>query len=636
MGQAARDRVKQLEEQVVMLKGALNDAKKTMRKNAPVTNLSPTTSVYQGISDTEAFGEPDEALPAAAGHIEWSSSSVTYVGNAHWRALLESIPGLEHMIGDGLQTSKNARQATKPQMPGPLSGIVPLVDRAEILAALPPRDTVDILLQEAFVNTDNERMIVHVPTFRKEYLQFWNDPDSTSIIWIGALFSLMCLSIQYQQFSSDEARRLQVATSDPQQLITTFHMRSTQCLLLGNYLEGPPYTVETLLLHLLADYLSGDHTEPSSATYALWGLIVRIALKSGYHRDGSHFPGMSAFQAETRRRVWLMILQWDIYLTSQQGLPRTVVRSQYDTAEPHNLEDEDFDSNTVELPPERPLSARTTARYHADKTRLLSVSNSINELCNALRPAPLNEVLKLDDLLTETYESVAPLWGMNGNNPSSQKGYLHGSFCNVKGMFLGVVYSRSQIALHHRYLVAGRTMPQYARSRKTCIEAALTMLQHQWRLYLETQVGGPLCRNGWKFLSLLVPDFLFATAFLCTELAQDLSEDGALPPTANDPLDTKARVFYSLSSAYIVWLQSRNYDSSRAVQTVVAVMKALLTMAQEAGFGGLGANGGPSFASSRSLLQPQCSTAPAPVSPDTEHSRPETPVTYHSITHFPI
>jgi len=173
MGQAARDRVKQLEEQVVMLKGALNDAKKTMRKNAPVTNLSPTTSVYQSISDTEAFGEPDEVLPAAAGHIEWSSSSVTYVGNAHWRALLESvcmaamrfrhmvidvaqIPGLEHMIGDGLQTSKNARQATKPQMPGPLSGIVQLVDRAEILAALPPRDTVDILLQEAFVNTDNE------------------------------------------------------------------------------------------------------------------------------------------------------------------------------------------------------------------------------------------------------------------------------------------------------------------------------------------------------------------------------------------------------------------------------------------------------------------------------------------------
>lgn len=473
---------------------------------------------------------------------------------------------------------------------------------------------------------------------RTQYLQFWDDPDSTSIIWIGALFSLMCLSIQYQQFSSDEARRLQVATSSPQQLITTFHLKSTQCLLLGNYLDGPPYTVETLLLHLLAEYFFGDHTETTSATYALLGLIVRIALKSGYHRDGSHFPAISPFQAEARRRVWLIILQYDIYLASQFGLPRMIARSQYDTAEPHNLEDQDFDGNVVELPPERPLSARTTARYHTDKIRLLSVASSVTELCNALKPAPLHDVLRLDDLLTETYESAASLWHMDGNSAPSQNGYLHGSFCGVRSMFLGVIYSRSQIALHQRYLVAGRTIPQYARSRKTCIEAALTILQHQWRLYLETQVGGPLFRNGWKFLSLLMQDFLFATALLCTDLAQDLSESGALPSTANDQGNTKARVFYSLSSAYIVWLQSRNYDSSRAVQTIVAVMKALLTMAQEAGFGALNAegHGRPSSASSGSFLQPQISTMATPGSLETEQSRAGPPETYHSISLFPI
>ncbi|KIW46878.1 uncharacterized protein PV06_02502 [Exophiala oligosperma] len=637
LGPTVRDRVKQLEDQVVMLMDALNDATKSGRTSAPITEHPATTSSYPGTSSAQALGVSEVALPDAAGHIEWSNSSVTYVGNAHWRALLESIPGFQDMIGDISQVPKEA-QTAKPQMPGPLSGIVQRVDRAEIMAAIPPKDTVDILIQESFINTDNECMILHVPTFRKEYLQFWDDPDSTSIIWIGCLFSLMCLAIQYQQFSSDEARRLQVATSNPQQLITTFHMRSTQCLLLGNYLDGPPYTVETLLLHLLAEYLSGDYTETTSATYALWGLIVRIALKSGYHRDGSHFPNVSPFQAETRRRVWLMIVQWDIYLASQFGLPRMISRSQYDTAEPHNLEGEDFDTNMVELPLERPISARTTARFHTDKTRLLSVANSVTELCNALKSPPLNEVLRLDDSLTQTYESVASLWETNENgSPLSQKGYMYGSFCNVRSMFLGVIYSRSQIALHQRYLVAGRTIPQYARSRKTCIDAALTILQHQWRLYLETQVGGPLCRYGWKFLSLLMQDFLFATAFLCTELAQDLSEDGGtLLSTADDQGDTKARVFYSLSSAYIVWLQSRNYDSSRAVQTIVAVMKALLTMAQEAGFGALSANSQPSFAPSETLPQPQCSTTATPVSLESEQGRTGFPETYHSIGHFPI
>lgn len=152
--------------------GALNDATKTGRTNAPRPELSSATSSYQGVLGADAFGGSEVALPEAAGHIECSDSSVTYVGNAHWRALLESvcmttipfrnrvtdvvqIPGLQDIIGDSLQASDSG-QTAKPQMPGPLSGTVQQVDRAEILSALPPRDTVDMLLQQAFVNTDIE------------------------------------------------------------------------------------------------------------------------------------------------------------------------------------------------------------------------------------------------------------------------------------------------------------------------------------------------------------------------------------------------------------------------------------------------------------------------------------------------
>lgn len=186
LGPTVRDRVKQLEDQVVMLMDALNDATKSGRTSAPITEHPATTSSYPGTSSAQALGVSEVALPDAAGHIEWSNSSVTYVGNAHWRALLESvcmpatllghtmidaaqIPGFQDMIGDISQVPKEA-QTAKPQMPGPLSGIVQRVDRAEIMAAIPPKDTVDILIQESFINTDNECS------------EFSVDPPLTSIL----------------------------------------------------------------------------------------------------------------------------------------------------------------------------------------------------------------------------------------------------------------------------------------------------------------------------------------------------------------------------------------------------------------------------------------------------------------------
>jgi hypothetical protein len=160
--------------------------------------------------------------------------------------------------------------------------------------------------------------------------------------------------------------------------------------------------------------------------------------------------------------------------------------------------------------------------------------------------------------------------------------------------FLAFIYHRAQIVLHRKYMSAGRKHKQYAYSRKIAIEAGLTTLQHQWVLYLATQVGGQLCRHGWKFLVLLVQDFLFATAILCAELAEDirLAQSIAVTnnPTASINTTTSGskmrdRVFHALSSAYIVWLQSSDSESSPEVKVVVASLKHLLYRAQEVGFG---------------------------------------------------
>ena len=85
-------------------------------------------------------------------------------------------------------------------------------------------------------------------------------------------------------------------------------------------------------------------------------------------------------------------------------------------------------------------------------------------------------------------------------------------------------------------------------------------------------------------------DFLFATAILCAEFAEEISLFQLTPGVnatasmtgSNSGTETRDRVFRARSSAYIVWLQSNDSDSSREVKFVVASLKHLLNKAQEA------------------------------------------------------
>ncbi|KAI1616551.1 hypothetical protein EDD36DRAFT_461432 [Exophiala viscosa] len=565
-------------------------------------------------------------VPGLPGYMEYTRSAVNYIGNSHWLSILGNISDLKDIVKEFApkQGDETVMDNSMPGTPDLLSGTNPKVGRREILNAIPSKPVVDTLFAEFFINTDSEIMLVHPPTFRKEYVQFWEDPSSMPIMWIGQLFAFMCLAIQYQQFSLVEARRLQLADYDPERLMESFHAKTAQCLCLGGYSEGPPYTVETLLLHLFAKILRANNTESNNSCWALWGLVVRIAMRTGYHRDGSYFPTISPFQAEMRRRVWIMILQWDMFLALQLALPRMIVPSQYDTADPRNLTEDDLDSNLLELPPARPPSAKTNAQFHVDKKRLIEVIAEVADISSSIRPPPYTEIWRLDELLNNTYEFIAPTW-----QPESVPSDAPRASVGVRTIFLATLYLRGQIVLHQRYLGPGRTIPQYARSRKIGIEAALTLLQHQWTLYLETQVGGPLCRHGWKFLTILNPDFLYATAILCAELAQDLTSNVSVADTRSEG----DRVFHSLSSAYIVWLHSN--DATRAVKTIVAAVRDLLGKAQTAGYGI--ARAGAQMTSTGKHGEPRQPEATAdPFFGLGQRSEPVPKAVYHGIANFPI
>lgn len=80
-------------------------------------------------------------------------------------------------------------------------------------------------------------------------------------------------------------------------------------------------------------------------------MIVRIAQKMGYHRDGDTL-NMTPFETEMRRRMWWQIILQDAKNALVSGLSNSMLPSNWDTKMPKNVNDADlFPGSTEPLQP---------------------------------------------------------------------------------------------------------------------------------------------------------------------------------------------------------------------------------------------------------------------------------------------
>lgn len=96
------------------------------------------------------------------------------------------------------------------------------------------------------------------------------------------------------------------------------------------------------------------------AIWSLTGLLIRTAVSMGLHRDGSHFPNISPFEAEMRRRLWWNICFIDSRVGDGQVSEVSISESIFDTREPTNLDDADINPDMTELPSAREGVTDTT------------------------------------------------------------------------------------------------------------------------------------------------------------------------------------------------------------------------------------------------------------------------------------
>ena len=443
------------------------------------------------------------------------------------------------------------------------------IERSKILANFPSRQIADSLITRYFATENPGIRILHGPTFRKEYEQHWMNPNETSIVWIGMCFAMMSMALQSYHRAGDEPPEY---GGTSREMAGNFSELTAQCLISADFTQPVTYMIEALVFYSQAEYSRRRDVE--TGLWMLSGIITRLAMRMGMHRDSKPYASLSSFRGEMRRRIWAAIRSFDILLSFQCGLPNMVTSSDSDTALPTNLYDEEFDTDINVLPPPRPASEPTPMSFMISHTRLALILGKIQEHSVTLAVPSYEATMELDGELREAYAQIPEHLRLECSSESS----LDPANLVMQRFTLDLAFQKCLCVLHRKFLARARKDLRYSYSRRSCLDSCLRMLEHQSTLYTECQPGGRLRSVTWNVTtSLTTHDFLLAAMIVCLDLyftAQAEAEGKTTDDMYKWALERRDAMFGAIERAVLIWETLK--DQSMEAYKASAVLKVML------------------------------------------------------------
>ncbi|RDW69133.1 putative C6 transcription factor [Aspergillus mulundensis] len=480
--------------------------------------------------------EREDSPSGGDGKLLVKDTVTNYIYSAHWKAILEEINEFKQSLQENTDLSDDEEviddDSSSGKEPTIWFGISRPTSKEELLSDMPVRQITDRLVSYYLISKEPIVTILHIPMFQKEYNKFWSNPQDVSLPWLGMLYAIMTLSTMFYQRTGDPIHGL---AGDYGEIASIFRKRSAQCLVQSNYIAAGRYKVEALFLYTMSEFYKKHDVE--TGVPFLLGITIKLAMRSGYHRDPSQFPAISAFDGEMRRRTWVFLCQLDALLSFEVGVPRTLQDWQFDTELPRNLMDEDFNENSLQLPPSRPMNEITTSTYVIAKSRIMFVFGKILDMAFSRRPVTYEETLEVDRQLEEANSLKPQAYHIRPINQciADPPELIFQRFT------LANVYQKARCVLHRRYLGEVHTNMRYAYSRVVCITAAKQILRVHTDLYREIQPGGLMYRNRLFPNSIQYTDYLLAAMILCMELSYSHATMAKVMPNDDVAVVTKDR-----------------------------------------------------------------------------------------------
>ncbi|KAG0650930.1 Fusarisetin A cluster transcription factor fsa6 [Hyphodiscus hymeniophilus] len=475
--------------------------KDVMTTQGPVAHEAPSNSpafsdgIVRSPFSQHNQEQTNEQQDPAYGQVLLTQGQV-YVGATHWAAIVDDIEEVKGFLEESVEDSDRERSSHYSRYAGGPS----------TAACCGSSDISLLQLYKSGV----------IPTFNKNYRQFWLDPEGTPTIFVGLLYAFMLLAT----LSIVAAGEVHADTrASPREMLRAYKENCVQCLILSDYTKPTRYTLETMMIYGEAEFLmSGDD---QVHCYLLMSVAVRLALRTGLHRDSSKIgTNFTPFEAEARRRMWYHIKQLDLLTSFHIGLPGMVQTIESDTLPPRNLQDEDFDEDCTELPPSRPESEMTPMSYALCKGRLSEEAGKIMVVANKLHLPPFDEVMTLDSSLRAAYNKVPPQLRLD----ESEIDVTDSPSTILKRFTVSVLYEKSRCMLHRKFLLKAREYPEYQYSKQAGLDASKKLIHRQALVHRAASPGGPLPLDQWFLSSFSTHRFLLAAMIIYLNVMSDIKD----------------------------------------------------------------------------------------------------------------
>lgn len=517
--------------------------------------------------------------------VDTERQKTFYIGEAHWAALLNEIGEVKNYFNAHKQEyeaqMEKVEQARKSMGtdvgagPALLFGSSIPPSRPEILAQIPSRYMSDILIGRYFNTFDPATHILHGPAFQRQYNQHWADPSKSSIVWVAMLFTMMRLAMLSYGREGDEPPEFRGKCQD---LAANFRTQMAHCLITADYTKPHNHIIETLIFHLHAEYTSNRDAEAS--VWVLVGMIARLAMRMGYHRDAKLFPNVSPFQGEMRRRVWTFVRSADLLFSFQVALPSMIRIGDSDTELPRNIYDDEFDEDSTSLPPARPATEPTPISYMIAKGRLSFGFGRVLEEINGVARTGYDEILKIDRGLRDIYESIPDHLKLR---PMAEQTLAPISLIMAR-FGLATIYHKSQCVLHRRFMRLARNGNRYMHSRRSSLDSAMQLLSFQTIQHQQSRERGRLRSLRNHVNSLTAHDYLLAATVLCMDLykSRERPENDVSTPSTSVSGGSISQGSNMSDGSYIPGLSYTREDLIRALEDSCEVWRSNRDLSMEA------------------------------------------------------
>lgn len=331
---------------------------------------------------------------------------------------------------------------------------------------VPARNVADELLQLYLDSFETTFRVLHIPTFMKQYFDYWDNPQKPDVAFVAQLLAVLAAGSCFHMSMEAEARE----TYQTPAMKWIMGVQSyVSCTFVSPELNLRMIQTQTLLLVArLGVANDGDVAWASS------GSLIRSAMTMGLHRDPTRFrKGARPFWYEMRRRVWTTIVELDLKICLDRGITPSVDLDECDCDAPSNWDDTDLVESLESNP--APLSTATYTRnfYQTLLSKSLPLRYRIAKKINKLKfDLSYDDALRMGEEMLRFVKHATSLFEDNASSINPSDATRH-QFAQSVHMF---IMRKFLLALHRPFSLSVVRLPKCSYSRKICLEGSLEIL----------------------------------------------------------------------------------------------------------------------------------------------------------------